>query len=558
MIYLFLTNGLYAEQNHITVKQNISKPVSGKIKKSKSTLVIAPQEVNLGIVSSEKSGEAEFSLKRTGKDIISWSTEGPEDWKKSQQKKLSGSLENNTDSLRVEIRLLPKELSSHAVQQKNSVGLVEMRLESGSGAMICSKKITVGTYKEEIKIDSTSGQQTICISFMIAYMQQSPLITLSPIRLDMGSVLPEKTVSKKIILNNSGKEMLTWSVAARKHEEAIPDHIQQGRYVTFFNEETKGSGLYIIPGHLKGTVELTGIWSEKNGYPSIMQGENIMKINFNGTGIILYLLNYQKKGNLVISLDKQLIDVSDLFENVEENEGEILVADKLAYGPHVLTITGKDSNIVLEGVRMLGAYTDFFPDKSLRIFPDSGATTRQTNYLTVSLNTGQMLPGLYKDDIVFNTNGGEAIVEIFAEVIPETTSKMIDIYRYYNGRDYLFTADPQSETHRLFQNRYIKEGIAFRLFNPDTPGTASFYRWYHPQKKSHFYHYDHTGGKKDLRGYIFEGTIGNIATSKLTNTRELYRWYNPKTGHYFYTTDLQGVKIDKKTYRFDGIAGYVK
>ena len=61
-----------------------------------------------------------------------------------------------------------------------------------------------------------------------------------------------------------------------------------------------------------------------------------------------------------------------------------------------------------------------------------------------------------------------------------------------------------------------------------------------------------------MHGYILEGTLGNIATSKLTNTRELYRWYNAKTGHYFYSTELQGEKINKKAYRFDGIAGYVR
>jgi hypothetical protein len=169
-----------------------------------------------------------------------------------------------------------------------------------------------------------------------------------------------------------------------------------------------------------------------------------------------------------------------------------------------------------------------------------------------------MSPGYYVDDILFHTNGGEAIVEIFAEVLPENISKVVDIYRYYNGADYLFTADPQSETKRLIQNNYMKEGIAFRLFKPDTPGTAAFYRWYNPQIKNHFYHYDSRGAGKDLRGYIYEGTIGNIATSRLTNTRELYRWYNTKTGHYFYSTDMQGGKINKKVYRFDGIAGYVK
>jgi hypothetical protein len=305
-------------------------------------------------------------------------------------------------------------------------------------------------------------------------------------------------------------------------------------------------------------IELTGQWFENNGYPAIAQGENILKINFNGTGIILYLLSCRKKGNLAISLDKQLIDNNDFFEEVEANAGEILIADKLSDGPHSLTITSKENNLILEGMKILGPSTFFFPEKSVKIFPDSGATTRQTNYLTVSFNTKQMLPGLYKDEILFVTNGGEAVVEVFAEILRDTVPKIIDIYRYFNGSDYLFTADPQSETKRLFQNRYVKEGIAFRLFNPETPGTASFYRWYNPQKKSHFYHYDPSGGKKDLRGYMFEGIIGNIATSKLTNTRELYRWYNAKTGHYFYSTEIQSVKIDKRAYRFDGIAGYVK
>ena len=169
-----------------------------------------------------------------------------------------------------------------------------------------------------------------------------------------------------------------------------------------------------------------------------------------------------------------------------------------------------------------------------------------------------MQPGYYLSNIIFNTNGGEDIVEVFAEVVADSLAKVIDVYRYYNGTDYMFTVNPQAESVKLIQNRYVKEGIAFRLFISDTPGTVSFYRWYNPQTRLHFYHYDQAGGGKNLRGYLFEGAIGNIATSKLTNTRELYRWYNSQTGGYFYSTDMQGGRISKKTYRFDGIAGYVK
>jgi len=104
---------------------------------------------------------------------------------------------------------------------------------------------------------------------------------------------------------------------------------------------------------------------------------------------------------------------------------------------------------------------------------------------------------------------------------------------------------------------YRHTGIAFRLFSPGTPGTTDFFRWFNPSKGDHFYSYDPKGGKP-LPGYLFEGSIGNIGTSRLTGTRELYRWFNPTTNGHFYTTEQGGEGITKKGYRFDGIAGFVR
>jgi hypothetical protein len=246
----------------------------------------------------------------------------------------------------------------------------------------------------------------------------------------------------------------------------------------------RGHGVYNVPVNLKDKIEIMGQWKESNGYPTGAEGENFIKVNFSGTGIILYLATYQEdEVNISMSIDKNSIENIELFEDMEENKGELLVAEGLADGPHVFTIVSKDSRLVFEGVKILGRSTAYFPEGSIKIVPNSGATTRQTNYLNVSFNAGQTVPGYYVDDIVFDTNSGEALVEVFAEVLPENISKVVDIYRYYNGTDYLFTADPQAEAKRLIQNRYVKEGIAFRLFKPDNPGTVSFYRWYNPQKK---------------------------------------------------------------------------
>jgi hypothetical protein len=377
--------------------------------------------------------------------------------------------------------------------------------------------------------------------------------------MDMGSISPGKTVSKKIRVTNNGKEMLTWSVALQKPKRGEnPANFKKGRYISFVNDEIRDSEIYIVPGHLKELIELMGRWTVNDGYPSGAEGENFIKLRFNGTGIILYLVTYPDDGKLTIYLDEQLISNHKWVNDLKEKKGELPVAEGLVDGPHVLTIVSKDSRLVFEGVKILGKNIIRLPAGRITIVPNSGMITSQTNYLNVTFNAGQMAPGSYGDNIIFNANGGDGMVEVFVEVIPDSAPRATDIFRYSKGLDYLFTANPQAETEKISKNAYIKEGIAFRLFGPETPGTTAFYRWYSPQKNDHFYHHDYAGGGKNLQGYIFEGALGNIATSKLTNTRELYRWYNPASGRYFYTTDPKAGNVRKKGYRFDGIAGYVR
>jgi len=61
-----------------------------------------------------------------------------------------------------------------------------------------------------------------------------------------------------------------------------------------------------------------------------------------------------------------------------------------------------------------------------------------------------------------------------------------------------------------------------------------------------------------MQGYILEGTIGNIATSRLTFTRELYRCIIHQKGAIFIRLIRMARIFRKKGYQFDGIAGYVR
>jgi len=192
----------------------------------------------------------------------------------------------------------------------------------------------------------------------------------------------------------------------------------------------------------------------------------------------------------------------------------------------------------------------------ISIFPDSGDTTREIDYVNVMVNAKQP-PGFYDESITFSSNGGKAVVQVSLEISAENrAARVVDVFRYAAGYDYLYTANPEMEAKNI--QRYRKQGIAYRLFAAGAPGTTPFYRWYNAEKNDHFYSYDFKGEGRSLQGYVYEGTIGNIATSRLTNTRELYRWYNSSTGRHFYTTDPNGEGIGKRGYRFDGIAGYVR
>jgi len=559
-LFFILAANSFAEEkiSPLIINRETSKPATIHESNIKPVLSVTPREINLGTLAADKNNEAIFTLNNTGSGTVHWSTEGPGGWEKTGKQVLTGSFEKDPDLLRVVVTLVSKELSSAKESFKKDVYFVEMKLESLEGTMYCRKQLPLGTHKEAIQISSNGGNKTFFVVFTIVYTQKNAVINLNPLRLDMGKVFTGKTVSKRIMLTNSGKETLNWSVSLKKNDEIdLKTDLTRGRYVSLRNDDLADKGLYIVPAHLKDMVEMTGNWLETNGYPSA-DGEGMMKINFKGTGIDLYLLSYPDDVNLIISFDKQLVKNPEIFNDLREKKGKIMIAEALENVPHVLTITTQDSRIIFEGFKILGEIINDFPAGNLSIVPNSGATSRQVNYLNVTFNAVQLLPGYYAGNIVFNTNSGEAIVEVFAEIIPETPTKVIDVFRYFNGTDYMFTSDPEAESRKLSLNHYVKEGIAFRLFPSGTPGTTEFYRWYHPQKKSHFYHYNITGGGKDLRGYVFEGSIGNIATSKLTNTIELYRWYNSKTGHYLYTTDRQGGRINKRNYQFDGIAGYVR
>jgi hypothetical protein len=361
-----------------------------------------------------------------------------------------------------------------------------------------------------------------------------------------------------IRLTNRGREILKWKagLAGKKGIPATAPPLM-GRYVSFLNEGVAGAGSYLPVGALRENLEFSGAWAERGGYPSGQGEQNTLRYRFTGVGVSLFIRKSPEGGPLSIYIDEQLTAYIDSLSDRWE-KAEILLTEGLQDGPHMLSLVNGEGRTVLEGVRIFGKPVLKGPPGWISVFPDSGTTLRETDYINIAINTRNLEPGIYGERIFFLSNAGEADVEVFLEAAQETQSRFLDAYRYVVGNDYLYTTNPQIEATRLQTKGYRNLGIAFRLFSPGTPGTTSFFRWFNPVRGDHFYSSDPAGGGKTLSGYFLEGSIGNIATSRLTGTRELYRWYKPATGSHFYTTDQGGEGLGKKGYRFEGIAGFVR
>ena len=528
----------------------------GRTNAQSPVLNILPREIDIGVIGPDEGAKGTFVLKNVGSGSLNWHANGSEGWSFLDEKKLSGVLNNGAESLQVHISFLKKTLNSDGAAAKDGKNIIQLSLEANNGINIYRKNLPFGTHREALKFASNGGTRTVFIRFELASRDVEPKIDVDPVRIDFGAVKPGEYATKRIKVTNKGQEILRWQVSVKNSSNGTSP--ESGRYSSFFNGDIKGSGVYLPPSHLKESVDMTGKWTENNGFPSSSVPMSAIRYHFWGSGIMVFLsMENDEEGVAFLVDDKHAIE-PDCREGQKETK-ECLVAEGLPYGQHILSIINKGSHLVIEGVRVHSRDVKNGTPGLISIFPDSGDTTRETDYVNIMASTKQLSPGFYDENIIFNSNGGKAIIEVSLEISADNKmTRVVDVYRYAAGSDYLYTANPEAEANIIHTKAYKKQGIAYRLFSQGAPGTTPFHRWYSAERNDHFYSYDLHGEGRSLKGYVYEGVIGNIATSRLTNTRELYRWYNPSTGRHFYSTDPNGEAISKRGYRFDGIAGYVR
>ena len=523
-----------------------------------SALSLTPREVDFGDVAPEHTARALIYMKNIGEGSIAWTIDGPEEWEATENQQLMGYLTAEPDYLRLTMKSAKSLVMESSQLSKQKYYNVQLTLEVSGKAVTFHKDLPAGSYQDQLKVAVAGGARTIFFHYKVTDAKPEPQLSVEPPRLDFGVLSPGKQVSRQIRISNKGRETVKWRfVIPRAGDEKQNIVPLKGRYVSFLNGDMKDGSSYVPSGNTKETLDISGKWLEQNGYPSALGVNNSIKYRFSGTGISVYLWHGPEGGKFAAYIDDQLACVYD-GSAPERGREEFPVADGLFDGPHVLTLVNGEGRATIEGVSLYGKELMRGNPGWITVNPDSGTTTRERDYANIRIDTQQLSPGFYGEQITLASNRGDITLEAVVEIRPDQTAKVIDIYRYVRNHNYLYTSNPQAEANRIQSGGYNKEGIAFRLFAAATPGTTEFYRWYNSKKDDHFYSYVVNGGPTSAKDYVLEGSIGNIATSKLTNTRELYRWYNQESGGHFYTTDSKGEGIARKGYKFDGIAGYVR
>ncbi len=385
-----------------------------------------------------------------------------------------------------------------------------------------------------------------------------PVLSVNPTTIDLGAVAIGEKITGQIKIRNTGTEVLRWTAAIPAKPQINPvNAAKDGRFISFQNRNVAATGVYLPPAHIREQLDVTGRWSEEDGYPLGLPPSATLRFRFSGPAVTLVNMRKSEEGALAVLIDDQPI----IFPRDHEEGSGYLdphMIQGLSDTQHTLTVISRDAQFIMEGVKTFGRESSRFPAGAVRVFPRSGITTRETDYLTISIDTRNLNPGLYLEYLELSSNSGQETVLMYCDVFSTGGTKLLDVYRYVKDREYLFTTNLQADGKKIFVNGYANQGIAFQLFPPGAPGTTEFFRWYNPHKADYFYSYQRQGGSKLLSGYIFEGAIGNIATSRIAGARPLHRWLNKKTGRYFFTVDPKGEDINKHGYSYDGIAGFVR
>lgn len=477
----------------------LSAPVTyEKTRHVPAAVSVTPEQVDLGIIGPGQTAGGKFALRSISPRPLQWSTRGPAGWTAIEQQELRAVMEGRAAEPTLKLRV------SARMDASSRTYPVRMSLEAGAQSMICVKDLPPGIHHEAVPLIIPGGTINVPVNFKIIGSESEPVLAVESWRIDLGKIVEGHKANRIIKVTNRGRNALKWRIDSGNGEKGTGRTEEHGRYVSFFNDTVAEHETYALAAHLRQSIGLRGTLSVNAGYPRIVVGSGVIRCRFSGTGISVLFWRGPQAGIICASVD-DAVQVSEAGRSPYDEESEILVAEDLPSGDHMLTITARDADVVLEGVRIYGMPVVKGKSGIITFSPNSGVTTRETDYVKVTVNSQLIKPGIYAERFLVTSNGGDELIEISFEVAEDHVIQLLDVFRYARGFDHVYTTMPHAEASALTARDYVKQGIAFRLFSVGTPGTTEFYRWYNPERGDHYYSYG-IASAGSLKGYRFEGS----------------------------------------------------
>ncbi|MEZ4742969.1 MAG: DUF4360 domain-containing protein [Bdellovibrionota bacterium] len=193
----------------------------------------------------------------------------------------------------------------------------------------------------------------------------------------------------------------------------------------------------------------------------------------------------------------------------------------------------------LPAMKIHGPYVnDFIRSNQLNLnsniaWSKCGGTNKNLNLktkLSIKPNTGNRWNPNGTGNMMLDSVDGEIRSQLSLAWKKCSSNQLVDIYRLFNGKDRMFSLDPNEGSSLGYQS----EGAKFALLSDQIPGTHAIYRCVNLLNGDHF-----LSKQANCEGARAEGILGYAKTDNAPGLRQLYRCYSPRLKDFASTAELQ-------------------
>ena len=170
-----------------------------------AVLTASPREIDLGALGPGEEAQGVFYLRNVGSGSTNWFTEGPEGWIPMENGRLSGTVGENPEPVKISLTFL----------NENGPGKILncsllLRLEGGGQYAIFHREASVGVLRESFRFSFPSGTRTVFFQVRLSELASASRLDVEPMRMDLGTVRPGESISRRVHVTNRGREILKW------------------------------------------------------------------------------------------------------------------------------------------------------------------------------------------------------------------------------------------------------------------------------------------------------------------------------------------------------------